>query len=529
MLGTGYNQKSSMPPTDPQGITPVDQGTQPADLSQYIRTYAKDVALLSGKGNVGALQKAKPAPSPVSVASDPNKPRGEVSDGVEFDATVQPFFEQTLRKEENPYIPIDIESRAELDSFVEKGGAPIPASGVAAERENVLARLRSKMAVPKMSTPIADVTPLPEQPPVPVFSAPAPEPVYAMPPVYREPITEVAQQPAPLPVPKAVLPTPIVKQAAPSPFHSFSTDFKDRSKETSATSFSVLAAGLDAGQTMRAPSSSTRERAPVLAIALGVVLLVLATGGSYALYLYVGARHTVPAITLSIPSLIFADDYRKVEGTGKELMQSLANVALEPLPSGTATVTYIAQPATGETGTIAGTPAPGGLLIKALSLPAPELLTRNTDDSSTVGVIHEGGETRAFFILRVTSYERTFAGMLTWEPLMARDFGPLYPSYTEDEAPIPQVDLGLVSTTTATTTARIATSTTPVPVAQISPAVSVGRFEDAIVVNRDVRVLRDTRGRSLLLYGYADKETLIIARNESAFAALLVRLSAGGK
>ena len=392
------------------------------------------------------------------------------------------------------------------------------------------------MAVPTMSAPIADVVTeavapasVPEPTPAPVFETPSPAPVYAMPPVYREPITEVAPQPAPAPLPKVVAATPTVKQEAPSRFHSFSTDFKDHSKETNSNSFSVLAAGLDAGQAVQAPRTATRERMPVLAIALGVVLLVLASGGSYALYLYVGARHVVPAITLNIPSLIFADNYRKVEGTGRELMQSLAEVALEPLPSGTATVTYIAQPATGETGTITGTPAPGGLLLKALALPAPDLLTRNTDDSSTVGIIHEGGETRAFFILRVTSYERTFAGMLTWEPLMARDFGPLYPAYTEDETPIPQVDLGLVASTTATTTVRVATSTASVPVAQMSPAVSVGRFEDAIVANRDVRVLRDTRGRSLLLYGYADKETLIIARNESAFAALLVRLSAGGK
>jgi hypothetical protein len=59
--------------------------------------------------------------------------------------------------------------------------------------------------------------------------------------------------------------------------------------------------------------------------------------------------------------------------------------------------------------------------------------------------------------------------------------------------------------------------------------VSKVRFEDVVVANRDVRILRDTRGRSLLLYGYADKETLIIARNEASFAALLTRLSAANQ
>ena len=137
-----------------------------------------------------------------------------------------------------------------------------------------------------------------------------------------------------------------------------------------------------------------------------------------------------------------------------------------------------------------------------------------------MGVIHEGGETRAFFALRVSSYERTFAGMLTWEPLMMRDLGLLYPLYPEDVIEEPVVDLS------ASTTPKVA-STTPriVP----APAVSRGRFEDTVVANRDVRILRDTRGRSLLLYGYADKETLVIARNEASFAALITRLAAKNK
>jgi hypothetical protein len=50
-------------------------------------------------------------------------------------------------------------------------------------------------------------------------------------------------------------------------------------------------------------------------------------------------------------------------------------------------------------------------------------------------------------------------------------------------------------------------------------------FVDAVIDNHDVRVLKDEQGRQLMLYGYRDKETLIIARSEKAFSELLARLS----
>lgn len=516
------------------------------DLSQYIRTYAKDVAKVSGKGNVGAIQKStpKPEPKPIPVPT-PQKPRGEVSDGVEFDAVEQSFFDRTSgREEKDPAnTPLELETRAELDSFVEAAGetktvstaVPVPTSpqAVDEERESVLARLRAKMAShPAPQVPVAPVTPppqisvpVPPPPPppppaierivpAPVFETPKEAPVYPMPPVYREPIPEPIPQATPAPV---VAPTPPQKpQAAPTNFHSYSTDFADQKVATSASSFSVLAAQQDQAPRAQPQVSTKGKRAPVLAIALGTVLLVLAAGGAYAAYLYVGSRQAIPTLTAKVPSLIFADEFKKVDGAGSDLMQALAMTASDPLVQGTALVTYVAQPATGEPGIIAGSPAPGGVLVKALNLAAPDLLLRNITEKSTVGVINEGGDTRAFFVLRVSSYERTFAGMLTWEPLMERELGLLYPLYASEET-----EAVSLSTTTA--------SSTPKAPSQTGPAVSRVRFEDVVVANRDVRILRDTRGRSLLLYGYADKETLIIARNEASFAALLTRLSAASQ
>ncbi len=532
-----------MPDPASPAPTPVDltDAIPAQDMSQYIRTYAKDVAQQTGKANVGALQKKKPAQTEEPKIVALGKPKGEVADGVEFDATEQPFFEGQQKPERPDREVVDLESSAELNQYVEGAQPPAAKDDAKDKREEVLARLRTKMAVPVMSAPIPDVgqaetpavaaipePPPPPPPPPPTFVEPAPEPVHVMPPLYREPIEDIPVAVAPPPPVAPRPPTPKPQEAA--PFHSFSTDFKDRTAATNSSSFSVLAAGLDAGQAVASRREApARERPPVLVIAAGVVLLVLAAGGAYASYLYLGARHEIPVITLSVPSLIFADEYKKVEGSGTTLMQALATTAGEQLLPGTAVVTYVGWPVSDDTGTLAGSPAPGGVLVRALALGAPDLLLRNIAQESTVGVINEGGDTRTFFILRVSSYERTFAAMLTWEPLMMRELGVLYPLYQSDSPAEPVVDLSLVATSTATTTLATAATTTPVVQSAPPPVTVSGRFVDAIVANRDVRIMRDSLGRSVVLYGYADRETLIIARNEAAFAALLVRLSAGGK
>ena len=490
-----------MPPTDPSTNNPLPPPEQESkDLSQYIRTYAKDVATLSGKGNIGAVQ--KPKQNAPKIAELPEQ--GVESDGVQFDATDQVYAEPDMSSLTNPNELLEVESREELNSYVQ-GQAPVEEA-----REGILARLRARKDSPSMEA---------QTPSPPAFVATVEEPVHAMPPVYREPIPEptpIAPPPPPI-VPKTLPPKPA---DAPSPFHSFSTDFRARTDAASASPFSVLAAEQDANkQARRAPTPE--KKGGLLVVVLGVVLIVGAITGSYALYLYIGARHVVPTVVLHVPSLIFADGYKKLEGTGGDLLQSLAMAASNPIDTGTATVTYVEQPVTGQTGVVAGAPAPGGVLIKELSLPAPDLLLRNIAQESTVGVIHEGGDARAFFILRVSSYERTFAGMLTWEPLMARDLSLLYPLYPSDPTEQAPVNLNTASTT--------ASSTQPIPTKTQNSVVSKERFEDAVVANRDVRILRDTRGRSIMLYGYADKETLIIARSESAFSALLVRLAAGNK
>lgn len=354
----------------------------------------------------------------------------------------------------------------------------------AAEREAVLARLRAKidasravgLSVAPAEPAIRDAAPDFEKIPEPVL-----------------PIPQVSKEPTPSPV---FTPAP----EKPSPIHTYSSDFADHIDASGGTTFSVLAAQSDAGQTPKTLQPRKRNLVPFLA---GAVMLIIGVGAIAGAYIF--TRPGMVPIVSSVPSLIPFDASVEVKGTGQDLMQAIANVGQSNSMIGNVVVTYV----TLSTTTGSGVPQSGGQLIQRMGLQAPSILLRNINDSSTVGIVRGSTESRPFMVLKVNSYERTFAGMLAWEPTMASDLGVFYPAYT-DSLP--------VSASASSTASKKLQVKSPAP-----PA-----FIDAVVANYDVRVLRDSSGRSLMLYGYRGKDVLIIARDEASFTALVSRLAGAG-
>jgi hypothetical protein len=402
---------------------------QPAnDKSKFIRTYAKDVAVLAGGKSGAQVKTGVPTPPAPPIVAPPPRPASP------------------------PVRP------------------PLPPEPSAAEREVTLERLRQKVAA---SGPLPPPTPVA---PPPVFKASPPPPV------------------APSNVEEKL-----------SPIHTYKSDFADRIDQKGATTFSVLAAQQDT----QSKTPSVKKKNNLVLVGVSVALIVLGGGGLGAAVWYVMHSNILPGSPLSAPSLVFADEQIQLTGSGTELMSEIAALANEPLPEGNVLVVYLTEATTTAKGVTTETPLAGGALIKTMRLPAPDILLRNISEESTVGIVNAGGETRPFFVFGVTSYERTFAGMLAWERSMMRDLVTLYPSREGGNL-------------TPTATSTIIGTSTPVFVEPIRPQ---DAFTDAIVANHDVRVLRDTAGQSLVLYGYVGKDLLILARDEAAYAALLGRLS----
>lgn len=314
--------------------------------------------------------------------------------------------------------------------------------------------------------------------------------------------TTVQKEPSSVPgIPPVSKPPPIPSEAV-SPLHTYKSDFAEKARSERASPLSVLAAEQNALGRKPVPQLKTAQR-NYLPLIAGAVLLILAGGAS--IYFAVSfATGRPPVLTSpSVPSLIFADSYIELKGTGFELQEALRNLKQENLAEGTVAITYLTYASTTAKGQKVMLPAQGGVLIKALGITAPEILLRNVAPESSVGVIKTNGEVYPFFILKATSYERTFAGMLSWEETMERDLRTLYPS--------PEV-------AQAVGTSSKNASITQKPFAHV--------FVDAMIDNHDVRIVKNEEGRTILLYGYRDKETLIIARDEKAFAELMTRLTA---
>ncbi len=90
---------------------------------------------------------------------------------------------------------------------------------------------------------------------------------------------------------------------------------------------------------------------------------------------------------------------------------------------------------------------------------------------------------RAFLIFKTNYYQTALAGMLAWEKTLLNDIGPLFET-----------------------------------------AIGGTSFTDRVIQNRDIRELLDENGKPLLLYGFANKQTLIITDDEDTFEKTMERL-----
>lgn len=332
------------------------------------------------------------------------------------------------------------------------------------------------------------------------------QPIKAAPPV-TVPLPPDVPRPTPPPVvpkpiepeaPLPTLPTLTKKPASPvtnSPIHTYASDVAEHRQDNEVSRIAMVAAEQDA-----APRTSVvvpkEKRSSVFLVVAGIVLLIAGSVSMYAAYRFATGTPPLPEGIL-IPSLIFADERIQVAGSKDALREALGTGA--PLEEGRVAVLYMTYPTTTEAGLIEQV-ASGRELFAALRLPAPEILLRNIEDSSTIGLVTAGGETRPFFILRVSSFDRTYAGMLVWEASMERDLLFMYPPY-------PSIETSTSSPLQAPAGDQFRLS-----------------FVDEVIENRDMRVLHDADGRTLMLYGYWDKQTLIIARNTAALTELMGRL-----
>ncbi|MDD3531522.1 MAG: hypothetical protein PHV99_02965 [Candidatus Pacebacteria bacterium] len=332
------------------------------------------------------------------------------------------------------------------------------------------------------------------------------------------PALPLVPAPAPAPLENKIKTEPALSEERPIvPLKTYASDFSRRMKETQASAVTVLAAEQD--EAPRVPELvPTKENVSRTNLIYGIAGGVLLIGGIVGVYIAYSALLSAEAppvvIAPTIATPIFVDEHTQISGSGDALLLAMAQSVGTLIKQGAVRLLSL------ETATSSNMS-----IFSALALPAPGALTRNIQPAqSMAGVVFVNGKQSPFFILSVASYGDTFAAMLAWEPLMLRDLAKLFPQYPAPRSvavPVPEI-----ATTTATTSSqsRQATTTAPAP-APVAAPVSVAAFYDTTVANHDARAYRDTSGRTLLIYGYWDQKTLIIARDDAAFTEIVRRLA----
>lgn len=228
--------------------------------------------------------------------------------------------------------------------------------------------------------------------------------------------------------------------------------------------------------------------AGILVTALAMLLL-----GGFALFgvYYFTATNSAPVPTPQTDSLVFAESSVSLPlGTTPTatLKQQLGQARASAGSLGS--ITRIVPTVTDGSAT---RPATFTEFMQAIGAQPPDELMRALSDTFFLG-LHTVDKNAPLIIVPVVSYDRAFAGMLSWEAKMNSDLTPLF-------TPVPQFVL-------------------------VNGIPTQRTFTDSVFRNYDVRTLSDDAGQIQLYYSFPSRNILIIAESPYTFAEVLTRLQA---
>lgn len=230
-------------------------------------------------------------------------------------------------------------------------------------------------------------------------------------------------------------------------------------------------------------SNTTEKKKELFYLLLGsFIFLILSAVGAWYAYNEFVRKTTAPPISIPLNRFIYADSVVNLNTTNIPRDNFIKTLSENVLNTPDGKLTHIELKKT--TG-IEETLLTSEDFLTQLGTQAPGNLVRALDPLFMFGAYGKS----AFIIIRLTSFENAFAGMLGWEKNLNRDLGPVF------------------------ATAELARSL---------PLESV--FTDLIDRNKDIRVLM-FNDQIILLYSFLDNNTLIITDNIGTLRTLIEHLT----
>lgn len=230
-------------------------------------------------------------------------------------------------------------------------------------------------------------------------------------------------------------------------------------------------------------------------IITGLVLVSLGVMGLFAISLVETTRNT--AQDIPVPTIMFTEQTLSfpIEGLSSRELRAQLIAARAQLDLSLGAIGRLV-PMVAQT-TALDSPlrmATTQEFFRMLGAIMPDSLTRAFDPEFFLG-FHAVNENMPILVIPVVSYERAFAGMLEWESVMNDQLTPFF-------TPVPAQTIDVDGTITAR------------------------KFEDAVIQNYDVRLVKDSQGNVRLLYAFPTRDILIIVESPHSFVEVLSRLRA---
>jgi hypothetical protein len=238
-------------------------------------------------------------------------------------------------------------------------------------------------------------------------------------------------------------------------------------------------------QTYPAIAYGEQQRMPIYYFI--VVILVASLSGIGMSYYFFVVRNAPPqqiVVEYKVPQLLFTSAQTPFR-FGEDRKESLE--IIKDFVDRSQTVTQL-YPTVVEEGI--EKPAPTQTIINALQLQAPGSFTRAVNEITFGGT----PQRQPFIVLKVTSFDTAFAGILQWEKTMSADLSPLF-----GETVINSFD----------------------PSARTDTQVREAFFKDVIASNKNARLLLDEEGEDRIVYTFINQNTILITTTRETLDELL--------
>ena len=155
-------------------------------------------------------------------------------------------------------------------------------------------------------------------------------------------------------------------------------------------------------------------------------------------------------------------------------------------------------------------------LFNVLEAHTPQALVRALKPEFMFGA-HVFNGNSPFFVFKISSFDIVFSEMLQWEADLPYDLALVFGLQGRGTSK----QLGPAPSTSPTTSVEAFPQPSATGVSLYSKS-----FIDAVLFNKDVRVLKNDSGKIVLLYAFPNRDTLVITDNEETLREILYRLTA---